>query len=214
MGVTENTELAQSTTSQTQHSNQFNVNATASGGIGFVTGSISTSFGTQGSSSQSASDSAKHAIATTRKASARVKQSHKVTISTTTVTGSSETTMRILQNPSTTDPIRIDYFSLMRQWYVGLYRYGLRLTYDIAITEPGGTLRDIYRRIDDLQQQIAGGFNFPHAPSYITRKIGCNLKLSTTHNCRRCRQPSSRIMHFLSPRFQAPTAMEPLFRSN
>ena len=32
-GVTDNTELAQSTTSQLQHSNQFNITGTVSGGI-------------------------------------------------------------------------------------------------------------------------------------------------------------------------------------
>jgi GH18 family chitinase len=167
-GVTDNTELAQSTTSQTQHSNQFNINATVSGGIGFVSGSVSTSFGTQDSSSQSATDSRKRAIDTTRKASSRVKQEHKMTISTTTVTGTSETTTRILENPSATDPIRIDYFSMMRKWHVGLYRYGLRLTYDIGIPEPAGAMRAAYRDLANLQAQASKGFTFPLTYSDIT----------------------------------------------
>jgi hypothetical protein len=167
-GVTENTDLSQSTTSQNQHSNQFNVNATASGGIGFVSGSVGSSFGSQDSNSQSATDSTKHAIQTTRKASTRVKQEHKMTISTTTVTGTSETTTRTLQNPSATDPIRIDYFSMMRKWYVALYRYGLRVTYDIAIPEPGGALREAYMKLDYLQSQAALGFTFPLQYSDIT----------------------------------------------
>lgn len=121
-GVTENTELAQSTTSQVQHSNQFNINSTVSGGFGFVTGSVTASFGSQDATSQSATDSRKHAIETTRKASSRVKQEHKTTISTTTVTGTSETTTRTLVNPSATDPMRIDYFSLIRKWRVRLFR--------------------------------------------------------------------------------------------
>ena len=167
-GVTENTELAQSTTAQTQHSNQFNINATVSGGCGFVTGSVSTGFTSQDSNSNSATDSRKHAIDTTRKASARVKQEHKMSISTTTVTGTSESTTRTLQNPSATDPIRIDYFSMMRKWYVALYRYGLRLTYDIAIPEPGGTLREAYMKLADLQTQVSQGFTFPLKYSDIT----------------------------------------------
>jgi GH18 family chitinase len=170
-GVTENTDLSQSTTSQTQHSNQFNINATVSGGYAFVTGSVSSGFRSQDSNSQSATDSRKHAIETTRRASARVKQEHKVTISATTVTGTSETTTRILQNPSDTEPMRIDYFSLMRQWRVALYRYGLRLTYDIALPEPGGALREIYMRLADLQSQAAQGFAgfFPARYGDITR---------------------------------------------
>jgi len=158
-GVTENTELAQSTNSQIQHSNQFNINATVSGGCGFVTGTVTTAFGTQDSSSASAAESRKHAVQTTRKASSRVKQEHKMSISTTTVTGTSETTTRTLVNPSDTNSMRIDYFSMMRKWRVRLYRYGLRMTYDVAIPEPGGTLREAYKLLDDLQKQLALSFN-------------------------------------------------------
>ncbi len=85
-GVTENTELAHSTTSQVTHANQFNVSATASGGVGFVSGSSAVSFGSQDQNSQSATDSRKDAVATTKKASSRVKQEHKTSISNTTVT--------------------------------------------------------------------------------------------------------------------------------
>jgi hypothetical protein len=159
-GVTENTQLTQSTTSQVAHANQFNVNASASGGIGFVSGSSATSFGIQDHSSQSATDSRQHTLQTTRKASSRVKQSHKTTISTSTVTGASESTTRMLENPSATDPMRIDYFSLMRKWYVALYRYGLRLTYDITIPEPGAAMREIFAQIAVLQAQANTAFKF------------------------------------------------------
>ena len=159
-GVTENTELAQATTSQTTHSNQFNVNGTVTGSYGPVTATVSSSFSAQNQESQSANESRKHAIATTRKAASRVKQEHKVTISTSTVTGTSETSTRVLQNPSTTDPIRIDYFSLMRKWHVGLFRYGLRLTYDIAIPEPASAMRKVYADIENLRGQV-GPFRFP-----------------------------------------------------
>jgi hypothetical protein len=169
-GVTENTELAQSTTSQTAHSNQFNINATVSGTYGPVTSTVASGFAAQNQNSDSATESRKHAISTTRKASARVKQEHKVTISTTTVTGTSETSTRILQNPSTTDAMRIDYFSIMRKWHVGLYRYGLRMTYDIAIPEPGATMRRIYAQLDELTKRVGPfAFNEPH--SDITEDI-------------------------------------------
>src|SRR5262249_34208534 len=158
-GVTENTELAQSTTAQVSHSNQFNINGTVSGTYGPVTATVASGFTSQDQSSKNATESTKHAVSTTRKASSRVKQEHKVTISTTTVTGTSETSTRILQNPSATDPIRIDYFSLMRKWHVGLYRYGLRMTYDIAIPEPGASMRRLYAELDQLTKKV-GPFNF------------------------------------------------------
>ena len=167
-GVTDNTELDQSTTSQVQHANQFNITGTVSGGIpDIVTGSVTASFGAQDSSSQSATDSRKHALALTQKASSRTKKEHKVTISTSTVTGTSETTTRELVNPSATDPIRIDYFSLMRRWRVRLYRYGLRLTYDIVIPEPAGAMRKEYAYLEWLRSQI-GPFTFAVPHSEIT----------------------------------------------
>jgi hypothetical protein len=168
-GVTENTELAESTTAQNSHSNQFNINATVSGGYGPVTTTISSGFSAQDQHSESATASRKHAIATTRKASARVKQEHKVTISTTTVTGTSETSTRVLQNPSSSAAMRVDYFNIMRKWHVGLYRYGLRLTYDIAIPEPAATIRRTYARIDELKKQIKP-FTFGVDFTAITRE--------------------------------------------
>jgi len=188
-GVTDNTELAQSTTSNLQHSNQFNITGTVSGGIpDIVTGSVTASFGAQDSLSQSATDSRNHAVALTQKASARTKKEHKVTISTTTVTGTSQSTTRELVNPSTTDPIRIDYFSMMRKWRVRLYRYGLRLTYDIVIPEPAGAMREAYAYLEWLRSQI-GPFTFlvPHFPAnYVKSKSDPNyaviLKLADQYN--------------------------------
>jgi hypothetical protein len=138
-GVTDNTDLSQSTTSQNQHSTQFNITGTVQGGIPMINGSSTAGVTAQDAGSQSATDSIKHATSTTQKASARSRQEHKTTISTTTVTGTSESSTRILKNASTTDPIRIDYFSLMRKWRVRLYRFGLRLTYDMVIPGTGCT---------------------------------------------------------------------------
>jgi hypothetical protein len=170
-GVTENTQLTQATTSQVAHGNQFNVTASASGGIGFVSGSGSTSFSSQDSNSQSATQSRQNSIQTTRLASSRVKQSHKTTISTTTTEGQSEATTRKLENPSDTDAMRIDYYSMMRKWYVALYRYGLRLTYDITVPEPGATLREVYAQLDLLQKSLSNQFSFSIKHSDITTGV-------------------------------------------
>jgi hypothetical protein len=168
-GVTENTQLTQAATSQIAHSNQFNVSASASGGCGFVTGSASASSVSQDQISQSETDSRTHAVQTTQKASSRVTQSHKTTISNTTSSGASEATTRMLVNPSATDPMRIDYFSIMRKWYVALYRYGLRLTYDVTVPEPGAAMREAYRCLAVLQKQASQAFDFSLDYSAITR---------------------------------------------
>ncbi|MEV4049739.1 hypothetical protein AB0J55_01010 [Amycolatopsis sp. NPDC049688] len=165
-GVTENSELAQATTSQTTHSNQFNINASLSGSYGPVTATVSTGFGSQDSGSQSATESRRHAVTTTRTASSRVKQEHKVTVSTSAVTGSLDASTRVLENAGN-NPIRIDYFSLLRKWHVALFRYGLRLTYDIAVPEPAATMRALYAQAEELRSS-QGRFEFGLAPVDIT----------------------------------------------
>jgi hypothetical protein len=152
-GVTDNTDLSQSTASQTQHSTQFNITGTVQGGIPMINGSSSAGVTAQDADSQSATDSIKHATTITQKASARSRQEHKTTISTTTVTGFSETSNRVMKNTSATDPIRIDYFSLMRKWRVRLYRFGLRLTYDMVVPEPGAAMRRAYMELENLRNQ-------------------------------------------------------------
>ncbi|PND50063.1 LysM peptidoglycan-binding domain-containing protein [Rhodococcus sp. ENV425] len=166
-GVTDSTDLSQSTSSQTQHSNQFNITGTVQGGIPIISGSSTSTFNTQNGESDSATVSRKHAKSLTQKASSRSRQEHKVTIATRTETGSEQTSTRTLSNPGP-NPIRIDYFSLMRKWHVRLYRYGLRLTYDVVVPEPAATMRRTYARLDQLRSQ-QGPFVFPYSPSDVNR---------------------------------------------
>ncbi|MDM9623158.1 hypothetical protein [Rhizobium sp. S96] len=168
-GVTDNTELSQSVTSQVQHGNQFNITGTVTGGIPIINGSSTTSFTDQGSESKSATDSRKFASSITRKASSRSTSEHKVTISTVAVTGQANVTTRKLKNNSLTDPMRIDYFSLMRRWNVRLYRYGLRLTYDIVIPEPASAMRAMYAELDELQSRLVP-FVFPYSETILDNK--------------------------------------------
>ncbi|TMR07378.1 hypothetical protein ETD83_00945 [Actinomadura soli] len=163
-GVTDNTELSQSTNSQQEHSNQFNITGTVSGGIPLISGSVTSSFTGQGKESQSAGESRKHATGLTQKASSRAKQEHKVTIATTTVTGTSQTTTRTLRNPHDTNPIRVDYYSMMRKWRVRLYRHGLRSTYDIVLPEPAASIRRSYVELAALKARLGPFvFNLPHS---------------------------------------------------
>jgi len=194
-GVTDNTELSQSTTSQIQHANQFNITGTVSGGIPLISGSSKSSFGLQDTNSQSATDSRKHALAVTQKASSRTKQEHKVTISTSTVTGTSETTTRELVNSSTTDPIRIDYFSLMRKWRVRLYRYGLRLTYDLVVPEPAGRLRQAYAELAALKAMVTT-FEFPVTYSELSPDNNHYLDLAVKYGAQQIPSPPPRRAPF------------------
>jgi hypothetical protein len=166
-GVTEKSELAQSTDSEVKHSSRLDLDASVSGSYGMVSFTAAAKSSVEQASQESEKQSRNHAIATTRKASSRTKKEHKITISTTSVVGKEETTTRTLVNPSDTDPMRIDYFGMMRRWHVRLYRYGLRLTYDIAIPEPGATLRAAYSTLRDLDADAQRSFEFKLDPNTI-----------------------------------------------
>jgi hypothetical protein len=166
-GVTEKTELAEASSSETKHDQQMGLDASLSGSYGFVTFSTNAKFQNNLSTDQSQKDSRNNTKEVTTKASSRVRKERKVTIQTSTTTGQSETTTRTLTNPSATDSMRIDYYSMMRRWEVRLLQYGLRLTYDIAIPEPGSALRQKLADLDVLQKKASAEFIFNVPQSYI-----------------------------------------------
>src|SRR5262249_15544050 len=77
-GVAEKSELAQSSNSQSQHSNGFNLGVTASGGYGPVSITTSVGYNVASSASNSAQVSRQQSSELTRKASSRAKKEHKV----------------------------------------------------------------------------------------------------------------------------------------
>jgi hypothetical protein len=185
VGVTEKSELAQSTDSQNKHSSALDLSAQASGGFGsFIQASGSSKLDLTNDDEVTRKDSRNNAQSLTKKASLRTKQEHKVSISTTSVVGKEDTTSRTVTNPSDTNAMRIDYFSMMRKWHVQLYRFGIRMTFDIAIPEPGLALRDIYSQIDEINAQLALPFSFPLSPENISPTPGPNYyaDLSAQYN--------------------------------
>ena len=74
-----------------------------------------------------------------------------------------------MKNPFTDRSTRADYYQLVRKWKVDLYRYGLRLTYDIIIPEPGSDLMQKIIDIQDVKDDLEKGFIFELKPSDITR---------------------------------------------
>ena len=166
---TDSNELASSTEAKSSHSSKTSVSGSVSAGIpGFVSASVSPSFESQDQNSSSATASTKHAQSTTKAAASSAKQEHKVTISTSTASGTSASTARILRNPSPTQPIRVDYYGFMTRWHVALYRYALRMTYDLVVPEPGAALRSTYRELAQLQQQATQQFTPPFTYAQIT----------------------------------------------
>src|SRR5439155_9955249 len=151
-GVTEKSELTEATSSQQQHSSSLDTSATASAEYGVVNHvNVSASLASHVADSASASEQVtrNHSSTVTRKASTRIKKEHKVSFKVASAAGTEDQAVRRFKNPFEDRATRVDYYQLVRKWKVDLYRYGVRLTYDIAIPEPGS---DIIARIQATQK--------------------------------------------------------------
>jgi hypothetical protein len=160
-GVTEKSELTQSTSSQIQHSSGFNLGVTASGGYGPVSISTTVGFNVADSASNSQQASRNETNEITRKASARTKKEHKMSFKVASAAGTEDQEVRKIKNPFADRATRVDYYQLIRKWRVDLYRYGIRLTYDLTIPEPGSDVLTKILQIQALQAAIQQGFNAP-----------------------------------------------------
>jgi hypothetical protein len=167
--VTENTELSSAVETTSRHSSALNTEATASGSYGFVSGSASVGYNSTSDDEAAKRDSRNHAISVTRKASSRTRKEHKTTFTVKQQAGVEDQSVRTITNSSDTHPMRVDFHQMIRDWRVDLYRYGLRLTYDIVVPAPGV---DLLANVDELRRidyELAQPFSFSLLPSDITR---------------------------------------------
>jgi hypothetical protein len=165
-GVSEKTDTSTAAENEVHQSNTLNFGATLSGSYGPV--SLTTNLGvTSGSDErQSIKTSMQRNREVTEKSSARVRQEHKVSIKIETKQGMDQTSYKTITNPSA-DAVRIDYYKMMRKWRTDLYRYGLRMTYDITVPTPGVRLWARWRRIAEIDKQLATPLQFGWAPKDI-----------------------------------------------
>jgi len=159
-GVTEKSELAESVNSQTQHSTAFNTGVTASGSYGPVSITATVGYNASDSSSRSEQLSRNQSTDITHKSSSRAKKEHKVSFRVASAAETEDQTIQRIKNPFSDRATRVDYYQLIRKWQVGLYRYGIRLTWDIAIPEPGAGLLSKIREINEIRTQLEEEFEF------------------------------------------------------
>lgn len=167
-GVAEKNDISMSNESQTKHATALNVGASLSASYSSVT--LSTSFGYNATSDdqESKKDSRNHSMAITKKAAARTKKDHKISFKVSSVIGSEDQSVRMITNPSDVNSMRIDYFQLARKWKVNLLRYGLRMTYDIVIPNPGAEIVTKVNQVRELDAIIDLPFTFKLPLSSIT----------------------------------------------
>ncbi len=168
--VTENTELASAIDTQSRHSSAMSLAASASGGWGFASASASIGYNTTSDDSTAKHDSRNHSMQVSSKAASRTRQEHKSTFTVKEEAGVEDQSVRVVTNPSETEPMRIDFHQMIRKWQVDLYRYGLRLTYDIVVPAPG---IDLLAQVDELRkidETLAQPFQFNLSPDAVTRQ--------------------------------------------
>ncbi|MGO4664454.1 type II secretion system protein GspG [Terrabacter sp. 2TAF16] len=167
-GVSEKTDASMSAENETKHSSAFNFNASASGGYGPVSMTVSTGVNTTSDDRRSVKESTEQSREITEKASARARQEHKVSVKLETVHGSEDLSYRTITNPFADKAMRVDYFRMMRKWQVDQFRYGLRLTFDIPVPNPGVRLWAQYQQVKVLDEKIAAAFGFELTTDQIT----------------------------------------------
>lgn len=172
-GVAEKSDLSQASDVESKHSSSLDVNgsisATYNGGAYSLTASAAMDYSDKNEVDQSDKRSIAHSIAITRSASTRTKKEHKTTFRVSSVAGAEDLAVQVITNDSSTQAMRVDYYQLLRKWRVDLIRYGLRMTYDIAIPNPGLNLISKVVELESLNRAIAESYTFKLDPTTIGR---------------------------------------------
>ncbi|MBN2035735.1 MAG: type II secretion system protein GspG [Chitinispirillaceae bacterium] len=157
-GVSEKSELSQSVNSEEKHSMGLNTSVSASASYGSVKVNTTTALNVSDSDSTSRELSRNHTAELTSKASSRTRKEQKFSFTISSKAGREDQTVRTIKNPFADRAARIDYYRLIRKWQVGLFRSGIRLTWDIAIPEPGSGLLSKLIQIHELRRQVEDSF--------------------------------------------------------
>jgi hypothetical protein len=166
-GVAEKTDASMSAENESRHSSAFNFGATLSGGFGPVSLTTTVGLSSTKDERQSIKESIQRNREITDKASARARQEHKISVKLEEKKGVADSSFKTITNPSTS-AVRVDYYRMMRKWRTDLYRYGLRLTYDITLPVPGARFLARWRHLAELEAEIRQPFVFSLKPTDIT----------------------------------------------
>ncbi|MEU1117445.1 MULTISPECIES: type II secretion system protein GspG [unclassified Streptomyces] len=167
-GVAEKTDVAMSTANESKRDTNLNFGVTASGSYGTVSVTSTFNYGVSTSDHESRQASNKHATEITSKASSRSRKEHKVSFRTETRRGDEDEAARVITNNSPR-VMRLDYYRIMRKWRVDLMRYGLRMTYDLVVPDPGGALRRQLMELAEIDRTLATPYEFAFAIDQIGR---------------------------------------------
>lgn len=166
--LTEKSELASTMAEEQKHSSAFNASARVSGSYGPVTVTAEAGYNATSSDQRSRTHAAKSSREVTNKASSRVKKESKVSFRITNIEETEDTSFREIKNETST-AVRWDFHRLMKKWKISLYRYDVRLTYDLVVPEPASFLMRKFVRLQKLRDEHDKGFALTFGPGSITR---------------------------------------------
>jgi hypothetical protein len=168
-GVAEKTDVSMATENERRHSSAFDFGTALSSSYGGVSLSVTLGLKNSAEERSSVKESTSRAREVTEKASARARQEHKVSVKLAGTHGVEDSSYRTVVNPYEDRAVRLDYYRMMRKWRTELFRYGLRLTFDVALPNPGARLWARYRHLAALDAQLLAPEPFQLTPGGIGR---------------------------------------------
>lgn len=169
-GVAQSDDIAMATATQSAHSNELSMGSqpTTTTPATLTPAVPSTIVGSTVDDQTSQQTSRNQTRTVTATASARTIKDQKISFTVTTVSGVEDFTAQTFENPHNDYALRIDYYRRMRSWRSDLYRYGVRMTYDVVLPDPGQLLRHRQEQIISIDNQLAQGFSMDLSPSELT----------------------------------------------
>jgi len=168
-GVAQTDDIALSTSTQTSHNNALSMSQPVAAAPGVhVTNAVDTTSSAAIDDTATREESKAQSRTVTALASTRTMKDHKVSFTVTTVSGMEDFTAHLIENKHPDKSIRIDYFKRVRKWQSSLFRYGVRLTYDVVLPDPGARLRAREVELQNIAAELAGEFQLALTPSQIT----------------------------------------------
>jgi hypothetical protein len=168
-GVAQTDDIALSTTTETSHTNALSMSQPVASAPGVhVTNAMDTTSAAGVDDTQSKAESKAQSRTVTALASSRTMKDHKISFTVTTVAGMEDFTAHLIENKHDDKSMRIDYFKRVRNWQSDLFRYGVRLTYDVVMPDPGQQLRQREVELQSIANELSNEFSLSLVPSDIS----------------------------------------------
>ena len=157
--LSETKELTESSSSEKEVEHKAGASVTATGGMGAWSIEASGYYDFRKATATAAELSSTRNQETTSKAASRSKKEHKMSFKVAREVRVEDEQVRIIENRSD-EPVRWDFYGMMKKWKIDLYHIGERMTYDIVVPEPGDYFLRKYIELRRLQLEIDRGDPF------------------------------------------------------